>query len=254
MWLRDLSNDPRTLRALKTMESIKRRYCVLSAKGGVGKTTISTLLAVHLALKGVKTGLLDLDLVNPSTHVLLGLRPEDISYREEKGIEPYNPIKNLYYFTIIPYTRDQPIALRGLSAVNALWEILSIVNWGQLDILFIDTPPGMSDEHLEILTRMGERIQPLIVSTPSKLAINTLRRQVSLLREIGFKEISLVENMGKGTLADQVKPLEIKYLGYIPFIPDIDKYFGSIDGLASRELEVVTESIIANILRGDVKK
>lgn len=241
-------NDPRVYRALKTLMEINRRYCILSTKGGVGKSTISTLLAVHSAKHGLRTGLLDLDFVNPSTHTLLGLNPQDIVYREEKGVEPYSPVSNLLYYTIVSYIKDNPIGLRGVNAKNALWETLSIVNWGNIEVLFIDTPPGIGDEHLELLGKLRDLVHPIIVSTPHKLSLDATRKLAKLLREEGYETIYLVENMGNGTLNAYARELGLTYLGYVPFIERIDMYTGEIRMLLSDEISKYIDPIVRQLL------
>jgi ATP-binding protein involved in chromosome partitioning len=213
-------------------------YAVLSSKGGVGKTTISVLMALAASDAWGSAGLLDLDFVNPSTHVLLGLNPGSIEYREHRGVEPHK-LDNLLYFSIVAYTRDQPLALRGKAAQDALWEVLSIVNWGRVRALFIDTPPGVGDEHLEVIYRLKDVVKPIIVSTPSRLSLNSTAKLVKLLREAGYSEIFLFENMGDGGLRGFAEEWGLTYLGYMPFTSRVEECVGEIECLRelSRELK-----------------
>ncbi|MEM4718006.1 MAG: P-loop NTPase [Desulfurococcaceae archaeon] len=229
--------DPRILRARKIFSKLKKVYCVLSTKGGVGKTTISALLALYSSRKGIRTGLLDLDFVNPSTHVFLGVYPWSIKYREELGVYPYRLLDNLWYFTTIAFTSDNPMALRGKSSENALWEVLSIVNWDNVEVLFIDTPPGISDEHLELLGNLIEYIEPIIISTPSRLSLNTTTKYIKLLRAIGYSKVYLFENMGSGELITYAGSEELIYLGNLPYLSDIEDAIGNIDKLLGLGLE-----------------
>jgi len=239
-----MSRDPRVLKAIKNLSEIQRVYLVISSKGGVGKTTISTLLALYEASMNRKTGLLDLDFVNPSTHIVLGLKPEELEYEEEKGVKPYTVKNNLFYFSIVSYTRDKPIALRGREAVNALWEILAIVNWGPLHSLFIDTPPGIGDEHVELLYTLKDKTKPIVVSTPSKLSLNSIEKLIQILKEAGFREIYLLENMGDGSLQNYAEENKLVYLGYIPKSSRLEESIGNTEKLL--ELDVAT--YIYNIL------
>ncbi|MCC6041679.1 MAG: P-loop NTPase [Desulfurococcaceae archaeon] len=223
--------DPRRLRAIKALSEVGSVFLVLSPKGGVGKTTVSTLLALASASLGFKVGLLDVDFVNPSTHILLGLSPGEIKYVEERGVKPFNLRENLYYFTIVSYTLDRPLPLRGASASNALWEVLAIVNWGSLNAIFVDTPPGLGDEHLDMLTWLKGLVKPLLVSTPSALAKRSIERLVEVLRELGYRELYLVENMGEGSLVSLAESLGLSYVGYIPYEPGIEELVKTPDKL-----------------------
>lgn len=240
-------SDPRLLRALKTLSEIKHTYVVLSSKGGVGKSTVSTLLALYASSMGIPSGLLDLDFVNPSTHVILGLRVEDIVYREEKGVIPHRT-GLLSYFTIVAYTKDLPLALRGESARSALREILSIVNWGNLELLLVDTPPGISDEHLEILYSLRGVIKPLVVATPSRLAWHSVLKLVSLLRDMRYRRIYFVENMGSGELVTQAREAGAEYLGYIPFTRQLEFSIGNISKLLELDVKTHINEILEKLL------
>jgi len=241
--------DPRIPKAIKNLESPRSVYLVVSSKGGVGKTTTSTLLALVSSIERHSTGLLDLDFVNPSTHIILGLDPRVIKYEEEKGVKPYMVLDNLYYFTIVPYTMDNPIALRGGDASNALWEILAIVRWNDIENLYIDTPPGIGDEHLDILYRLRRIVKPIVVATPSRLALRSIDRLVDILREMGYGEILFIENMGNGLLRSYAIEKKLIYAGFIPYINEIEESIGSIEKLLKSDLLSYVKTIYKN-LRG----
>jgi ATP-binding protein involved in chromosome partitioning len=240
-------SDPRLLRALKTLSKIKRVYLVLSSKGGVGKSTIATLIAFYASSRGVPSGLLDLDFVNPSTHVILGLRVEDIKYIEEKGVIPHR-IGLLSYFTIVAYTRDLPLALSGENARNALRELLSIVNWDNLELLLIDTPPGISDEQLELIYALRGVIKPLLITTPSRLAWHSVSKLIELLRGAGYEELYLVENMGNGELRYLVEKQGVKYLGYVPYIKQIEDSIGDLNKLLQLNVRANIDELVSKLL------
>jgi ATP-binding protein involved in chromosome partitioning len=240
-------SDPRLLRALKTLAEIKHVYVVLSSKGGVGKSTVSTLLALYASKSGVSCGLLDLDFVNPSTHVILGLSAEDIKYREERGVTPHS-IGLLKYFTIVAYTRDLPLALKGENTRSALREILSIVNWDSLELLIVDTPPGISDEHLELLYSLRGVIKPLVVATPSKLAWHSVSKLINILRDAEYREVYLVENMGSGELETVARELGLKYLGYIPFSKQLEESIGNPAQLLELEIKPHITKVLTELL------
>ncbi|MEM3393462.1 MAG: P-loop NTPase, partial [Candidatus Methanomethylicia archaeon] len=134
--------DPRIASINNNVRNIKNVIAIVSGKGGVGKSIISTLMAIQLAKMGYKVGLLDTDFTSPSTHVILGVK--DVTPIEDKGIIPPE-IYGIKYMSITYYTQNNPIPLRGKEISNALMEILTITKWKSLDYLVIDAPPGISD-------------------------------------------------------------------------------------------------------------
>lgn len=247
--------DPRILLARNNLAKIRSVYIVLSIKGGVGKTTISTLLSLHSALKGTKTGLMDLDFVNPSTHILLGIDPRVVRYKEMHGIIPYMIMENLYYFTITPFTEDRPIALRGESVSNALREVLSIVRWNGVELLIIDTPPGVNDEQLELIYNLRglSNVKPVLISTPSSMSLNSVVKLVYLLRGAGYSDIYLVENMGSGVLKNKAESLGVKYAGFLPYIGNIEDVVKHVvTGAVLMDLQVYLDKIATSIMDKDL--
>ena len=243
-------SDPRLLVIPKRLAGVKKIYPIMSSKGGVGKTIISTLLALTSSSMGYKTGLLDLDFTNPSTHIVLGINPWEQEIIEEKGIIP-PLVHGIKYLSITIFTRENPTPMRGEAVVNAFRELLAITQWGELDALFIDTPPGISDEHLELLTYLGDKLEVVIVATPSPLAIKSVEKLAEILLEGKYKIAGLVENMSdKPKLQKLAESLKINYLGNIPYDKDIDEKIGSIKLLRKTPIwEKVLE--IANRLLGN---
>jgi len=237
-------SDPRFHGAVKRLGEIPKVYLVLSSKGGVGKSLISTLLSYYSSLKEVPTGLLDLDFTNPSTHIILGVKPGEISYKEEKGLEPFK-IGKLSYFSIISFTRDNPLVLKGDEARNVMREVLSIVNWTGVQKLFIDTPPGLGDEQLEAIYNLKSLVKPIVVSTPHNLSIQSVLRLVKILRDAGFSEILFVENMGNGKLEAFADAEGLNYVGYIPFVENIESCIGSTLKIENCVLKQYFEAILS---------
>ncbi|MCD6323796.1 MAG: P-loop NTPase [Desulfurococcales archaeon] len=204
----------------------------MSSKGGVGKTLVSVSLALALSDLGRKVGLLDLDITNPSAHVALGMKLKDLP-EEEKGVKPPE-VGGVEFMTIAYYTKDNPTPLRGWEIDNAVREILAITIWGELDYLLIDTPPGMSDELLDVIT-FFKPAEPLVVATNSPLAIKSVERLLKLLKE-ELTVKGVVENMASGA-SSLVKDLctahSVSYLGAIGFDPQIDSKLGSLEGIKS---------------------
>ena len=217
--------DPRLLAAKERLSEIKVIVPVMSSKGGVGKTVIAGSLAVLLARSGVGAGLLDLDFTNPGLHVLLGA---DISSlpEEEKGVVPPT-VAGVRFMTTAYYSSDEPLPLRGKYVDEVFKEILCITNWPGVKVLIIDTPPGIRDEALDILTYIPSP-RPLIVGTPSPLAIKSVEKLVKVLIDLGHEIIGLIENMASdpGPLKQLAKKYGLEYLGNIPYISNMDLLIG----------------------------
>src|SRR3990172_12608597 len=163
--------DPRTSIINERLSKIGRIMAVSSGKGGVGKSMVATALALSLAKEGCRVGLFDLDFTGPSTHIILGV-PSNVQPKEDKGIVPPT-FEGLAYMSLVYFVGDNPAPLRGADVSNALLELLSITQWGELDFLIIDMPPGIGDVVLD-LVRLIQRIEFLIVTTPSLLAFEVV--------------------------------------------------------------------------------
>jgi ATP-binding protein involved in chromosome partitioning len=224
---------------------IGRIIAVSSGKGGVGKSMVATALALSLTKKGFKVGLFDLDFTGPSTHIILGV-PKNVQPKEEKGIVP--PIVHgLAYMSLVYFVGDNPAPLRGADVSNALIELLSVTQWGSLDFLVIDMPPGIGDAVLD-LVRLVERLEFLIITTSSLLAFEVVKKQVALLCELKIPIIGIVENMKMdktNSVEIETKKLGLKYLGAIPYDLQVESAIGNptklIDtaiGKAIREIKI----------------
>jgi ATP-binding protein involved in chromosome partitioning len=218
--------DPRTSVISERLARISRIIAVSSGKGGVGKSMIATSLALALAKSNCKVGLFDLDFTSPSTHVILGA--QNLQPKEEKGLIPPT-IHGLEYMSIIYFVGDNPAPLRGADVSNALIELLTITQWGTLDYLVIDMPPGIGDAILD-LVRLIKRIEFLIVTTPSLLAFETVKKQVALLCELKMPIIGIVENMkmDKANYVEaETEKLNLNFLGNVPFDSEIETAIGN---------------------------
>ncbi|MFH1211809.1 MAG: P-loop NTPase [Candidatus Woesearchaeota archaeon] len=187
-----------TLIIRKRLEKVKRIIAVAGAKGGVGKSSVSAVLSLILSKQGKKTGLLDLDFTCPSSHILLGAK--DIFPKEELGLIPPKA-SGVKFMSLVFFSKEQPLALRGDSQTKALSELLAVTLWGELDYLIIDTPPGMSNILLD-LARYIKNIEFLIVSTGSPLSVSVSGALANILKEMKIPIVSRIENMGKDVSYD----------------------------------------------------
>ena len=237
--------DPRMIIIEERLEETSNIIAVSSGKGGVGKSIIASTLALTLGKKGYKVGLFDLDFTSPSTHVILGV--ESLKPREEKGLIPPQ-VHGLKYMSIVYYSGEHALPLRGAGVSNALIELLAVTRWGALDFLIIDMPPGISDATLDII-RLVKRIKFLVVTTPSQLAFETVRKLASLLRELEIPIIGVIENMkmkDSAFIQQRVEGKGMDFWGEIPFDNNLEEAIGNVNGLldtvvAKKLTEAVSE-------------
>jgi ATP-binding protein involved in chromosome partitioning len=172
---------------------IKSILAIASGKGGVGKSTVSTNLALSLAQKGYRVGLLDADVYGPSVHMMMGVNEKPMATADEKIIplEKYG-IKLMSMGFIVD--QDMPIIWRGSMATKALKQFLTDVVWGELDVLLIDMPPGTGDIQLT-LVQQTPISGALIVTTPQDVALIDARRGLKMFEKVDAKVLGIVENM-----------------------------------------------------------
>jgi ATP-binding protein involved in chromosome partitioning len=239
--------DPRTTVINERLKRINRIIAVSSGKGGVGKSLVATTLALTLAQRGCKVGLFDLDFTSPSTHLIMGAK--NVQPKEDKGIVP-PVVKGLAYMSLVYFSGDQAAPLRGADISNALIELLAVTQWGKLDFLVIDMPPGISDAVLDLI-RLVKRIEFLIVTTPSRLAFETVKKQVRLLQDLKFPIIGVVENMKMNrakNIEQETEKLGAKFLTGIPYDPKVEEAIGDETKLLDTTLaQKIREVAASNI-------
>jgi len=204
---------------------VGRVVAVSSGKGGVGKSMVATTLALSLVEQGLRVGLLDLDFTSPSTHVILGV--EGLYPEEEYGIVPPTA-HGLKYMSIVHYSLDEPAPLRGEDVSNAIIELLAITRWGDVDYLILDMPPGIGDATLDTL-RLVPGIEFMVVTTPSVVAYQSVKRLLLLLRDLKIPIIGVLENMVVNRsryVEDEVKSLGLRYLGALDYDEDLEATIG----------------------------
>ena len=223
-------SDPRLAIIPDRFDKVKRIIAVSSGKGGVGKSMVAVALALSRRAHNHKVGLLDLDFTSPSTHIILGV--EGLYPEEEKGITP--PVtQGLSYMSIIHYSTDEPVPLRGVDASNAIIELLAITRWEELDYLIIDMPPGIGDATLDML-RLIPRIEFLVVTTPSRLAYESVKKLLILLKDQNIPTIGVVENMvveQTGYIKEEIHKIGSRYLGTINHDASVEASIGHPDRL-----------------------
>lgn len=215
------------------MERIGRKILIMSGKGGVGKTTVTINLANALVDSGHSVGILDTDLHGPNVAKMLGCEDGQlVSEDGGKTFLPYEVRKNLKVMSLaFAVGEGEPVVWRGPMKGAAIRQFLSECDWGTLDYLLIDSPPGTGDEQLSVCQAIREMTGAIIVTTPQSVAILDARRSVSFARALKVAILGIIENMsglicphcgeeidlfGRGggkKLADEMR---VPFLGSIP--------------------------------------
>lgn len=226
---------------LPVLPGVKNIIGVSSGKGGVGKSTVAANLAVALVREGYKVGLLDADIFGPSQPKMFGVEGEQIFVRESDGrnllipVERYGVKMLSIGFVVDP---DSAVLWRGGMASNALRQLISDADWGELDYFIIDMPPGTSDIHLTLVQTLAIT-GVVVVSTPQQVALADARKGIAMFRtkEINVPILGLVENMawftpsahpderyyifGRDGGANLAQSLNVPLLAQIPIVDSI---------------------------------
>jgi ATP-binding protein involved in chromosome partitioning len=216
---------------------IKNRIVVMSGKGGVGKTTVAVNLAVALAAQGKAVGILDGDIHGPNVPKMLGLN--GIGPKMGEGglipIESAQKVKVMSLAFMLP-DEDTPVVWRGPVKHTLFKQFLAEVNWGSLDHLIVDLPPGTGDEPLSVAQLLGRPLWAVIVTTPQDVALLDSRKSVVFAHTLEMNVLGIVENMSGltcphcGELIDLFKTgggerssrdLNVPFLGSIPIDPTV---------------------------------
>jgi len=220
------------------MERIGRKVLVLSGKGGVGKSTVAANLAILLAQAGRKVGLLDVDLHGPSIPKILGLDGQRLGPDAAGGISPIRVSDNLSVVSVglLLESPSDAVIWRGPMKYNVIRQFLKDVEWGRLDYLVIDSPPGTGDEPLAVAQLAGKGAWAVVVTTPQDLAVADVRRSVSFCKTLNLHVAGIVENMsgltcphcgrqvdlfGVGGGETLALEMGVPFLGRIPLDPQI---------------------------------
>ncbi|MCK4307698.1 P-loop NTPase [candidate division WOR-3 bacterium] len=238
--------DPRLNIIDKRLENIKRLIAVGGGKGGIGKSLTASALALTLSKLGYKVGLLDLDFCSPSAHIILGVK--GIYPKEEKGIIPPE-IYGIRFMSIIYYAEDNPSPLRGIDISNAIIELLAITQWGELDFLIVDMPPGIGDSILDTI-RLMKRVEFLIITTQSKVVLETVKKVLKILRELKVPIIGVIENMRlakSSFVKEELKEFNVPFLSAIDFDKSLEDSLGDINKLSKTDFVRHIEKLVDKI-------
>ena len=249
------------LRIPETLRKVKNIVGVFSAKGGVGKSAIALQLAISLKDKGYKVGLVDADIYGPSQAVLLNSEPGELKTTDNKIIEPLNKEGISFISMGLISNEKMPVIWRGPMVSGAVMQLLSQTNWGELDYLIIDTPPGTGDVQLTLLQKIP-LTGAVIVTTPQNVSISDCRKGIEMIKKLSIPIIGLIENMswfqpndsekkyflfGKDGGKDLAAEYQINFLAQLPLIEkkgkkelhDLDQIKALFETLTDKIIELI---------------
>ncbi len=216
----------------KSLQKIKNKFIVMSGKGGVGKTSVSVNLSIALAGKGYKVGIMDVDLHGPDIPRMLGLEGM-LTLNQNQKLTPMSYSENLQAVSVESLTlnKDDAIIWRGPIKHSAIRQFVADVEWGELDFLIIDSPPGTGDEPLSVAQTIPDA-SAIIVTTPQEVALADIRKSINFCKTVKMEVFGLIENMsgftcpncgekidlfGTGGGEKTAKTAGVTFLGKIPF-------------------------------------
>lgn len=231
------------LKLKETLSKIKNTIMVMSGKGGVGKSTVSANLAMSLARDGYKVGVLDADIHGPNIPKILGVENKSLMADDNGKIHPISAYDTLKVISVayLLKNQDSPVIWRGPMKHQVISQFLKDVNWGELDFLVVDLPPGTGDEPLSIAQLIKnidgiDAPSAIVVTTPQDVALLDSRKSVEFARALELKELGVIENMSgfacphcgepinlfkQGGGKKAAKELDVPFLGAVPIDPQI---------------------------------
>ena len=219
-----------------SLQKINNKFMVMSGKGGVGKTSTSVNLAMALAKKGFNVGIMDVDMHGPDVPRMLGLKGM-LDLSQNQKLNPMRYSENLKAVSIesLTQSKDNAIIWRGPIKYSAIRQFISDVEWGELDYLIIDSPPGTGDEPLTVAQVISDA-KAIIVTTPQEVSLADVRKSINFCKTVKMELFGLIENMsgfacphcgemvdlfGSGGGERTAKETGIPFLGRIPFDPNL---------------------------------
>lgn len=250
--IRVITPQPAAPKPAAILPGVKNIIGVSSGKGGVGKSTVASNLAVSLARLGFKVGLLDADIFGPSMPKMFGVEDEQLYMHTVDGRDMIIPAER-YGVKLLSIgfmvDRNKPVLWRGSMASNALNQLITQADWGELDYFVIDMPPGTSDIHLTLVQTLG-LTGIVVVSTPQEVALADARKGIAMFLDpkVNVPVLGLVENMawftplrhpderyylfGKEGASRLASELGVELLGQIPIVEDICQHSDSGEPIA----------------------
>ena len=218
------------------LHRIRHKILVMSGKGGVGKSTVAANLAISLSLSGKRVGLLDVDIHGPSIPKMLHLDAANV-HMEDGAIQPviHAGVKVMSVGFLLK-DRDDAVIWRGPMKASVIKQFLTDVDWGDLDYLIIDSPPGTGDEPLSVAQSLGDADGAVVVTTPQHVAVNDVRKSIMFCRKVNLPVLGVIENMSgfvcphcgetsdiftRGGGEAMCTELAVPFLGRIPIDPGI---------------------------------
>lgn len=231
-----MAKDEAQLKVDKNLEHIKNRLLVFSGKGGVGKSTVAANLSLAFARKGLKVGLLDVDIHGPNLAKMLGVENKrlDVSADGIRAVEVNANLK-LVSMAFLLQDPDLPVIWRGPMKMKAIQQFLGEVMWGVLDWLIIDSPPGTGDEPLSV-AQLIPATGAVVVTTPQEVSLMDSRKAIQFGRKLNLKIYGIIENMSgmvcphcgqkidifkEGGGEKAAEEMQVPFLGRIPLDPQI---------------------------------
>jgi ATP-binding protein involved in chromosome partitioning len=231
-----MSKDEQDVAVQDSLNRIRNKLLVMSGKGGVGKTSTSVNLAIALARLGYQVGLMDVDLHGPDVPRVLGLMGM-IGLSANHKLDPmqFNDHLKVVSIESLTTSKDEAIIWRGPIKFSAIRQFIADVEWGELDFLLIDAPPGTGDEPLTVAQTIPDA-KAVIVTTPQEVSLADVRKSISFCRTVKLDILGLVENMsgyicphcgeqvelfGSGGGERTANDARIPFLGRIPFDPQV---------------------------------
>src|SRR6202163_3741285 len=227
---------PQPMPPRQPIPGVKNLVAIASGKGGVGKTTLSVNLALALVKMGHKVGLLDADVYGPNVPLMLGVNDQPLMVGENR-IEPIQAFGLKVISVGLLNPGDKPIIWRGPMLHQIVRQFLGLVEWGQLDYLIVDLPPGTGDIALSLVQTVP-LTGAIVVSTPSDVSLQDARKAVEMFRQMKVDIVGIVENMSyfvcphcqheidifsRGGAEKTAKQFDIAFLGGIELDPEIRK-------------------------------
>ena len=257
------------LKIPETLKKIKNIIGVFSAKGGVGKSAISLQLALSLIDKGFKVGLLDADIYGPSQSLMLQAKPVKLkTLKDNQMINPLE-VQNLKFISMGLISGERtPLVARGPKVSGAVMQLFSKTNWGELDYLIVDTPPGTGDAQMTLLQRIPITTT-LVVTTPQNVSISDCRRGIEMIKKFNKPITGLIENMswfqpekqekkyflfGHGGGEELAREYSLELLSQIPLIEAIEGNEIQNHPLLELEFAKISEKLIRSIETIKAKK